>query len=86
LVVDKIETKVGTSLRIGREIEGGSQEISAIELIQAEAGDVDITKEDVLVSVGRGIGDKGEHRDDRSALLPRLDPGVHLFVEDLQRQ
>lgn len=29
-----------------------------IEVIQAEAGDVDITKEDVLVSVGRGIGDK----------------------------
>lgn len=29
-----------------------------IEVIQAEAGDVDITKEEVLVSVGRGIGDK----------------------------
>jgi electron transfer flavoprotein alpha subunit len=29
-----------------------------VELIQAEAGDIDITKEDVLVSVGRGIGDK----------------------------
>jgi electron transfer flavoprotein alpha subunit len=29
-----------------------------VELIQAEAGDVDITREDVLVSVGRGIGDK----------------------------
>jgi electron transfer flavoprotein alpha subunit len=29
-----------------------------VEVIQAEAGDVDITKEDVLVSVGRGIGDK----------------------------
>lgn len=29
-----------------------------VDLIQAEAGDVDITKEDVLVSVGRGIGDK----------------------------
>jgi len=29
-----------------------------VELVQAEAGDVDITKEDVLVSVGRGIGDK----------------------------
>ena len=27
-------------------------------LIQAEAGDIDITREDVLVSVGRGIGDK----------------------------
>jgi electron transfer flavoprotein alpha subunit len=29
-----------------------------IEVIQAEVGDVDITKEEVLVSVGRGIGDK----------------------------
>jgi electron transfer flavoprotein alpha subunit len=28
------------------------------ELVQAEAGDVDITREDVLVSVGRGIGDQ----------------------------
>jgi electron transfer flavoprotein alpha subunit len=29
-----------------------------VETVQAEVGDVDITKEDVLVSVGRGIGDK----------------------------
>jgi len=29
-----------------------------VKLVQAEAGDVDITREDVLVSVGRGIGDK----------------------------
>jgi len=29
-----------------------------MEVVQAEAGDVDITKEDVLVSVGRGFGDK----------------------------
>jgi electron transfer flavoprotein alpha subunit len=29
-----------------------------VEVIQPEAGDVDITREDVLVSVGRGIGDK----------------------------
>ena len=29
-----------------------------VEVLQAEAGDVDITKEDVLVSVGRGISDK----------------------------
>ena len=28
------------------------------ELVQAETGDVDITKEDVLVSVGRGIGEQ----------------------------
>lgn len=29
-----------------------------VELIQAESGDIDITREDVLVSVGRGIGEK----------------------------
>lgn len=29
-----------------------------VELIQAEAGSIDITREDVLVSVGRGIGEK----------------------------
>ena len=29
-----------------------------VELVQAEVGDVDITKEEVLVSVGRGFGDK----------------------------
>lgn len=29
-----------------------------VELIQSEAGDVDITREDVLVAVGRGIGDR----------------------------
>lgn len=29
-----------------------------VEVLQAEVGDVDITKEDVLVSIGRGFGDK----------------------------
>ncbi len=29
-----------------------------VELVEAEAGDIDITREDVLVSVGRGIGEK----------------------------
>jgi len=38
--------------------EGLSARRKFVELIQAEAGDVDITREDVLVSVGRGIGDK----------------------------
>ncbi len=48
-------------------------EISArrrfVEVLQAEVGDVDITKEDVLVSVGRGIGDKegGHLGQDRQA-------------------
>ncbi len=29
-----------------------------VEVIQAEAGDIDITREDVIVSVGRGIGEQ----------------------------
>lgn len=29
-----------------------------VEVVQAEAGDVDITREDVLVAVGRGIGEQ----------------------------
>jgi electron transfer flavoprotein alpha subunit len=38
--------------------EGLTAKRKFVELIEAEAGDVDITKEDVLVSVGRGIGDQ----------------------------
>lgn len=38
--------------------EGLSAKRKFVELIEAEAGDVDITREDVLVSVGRGIGDE----------------------------
>ena len=29
-----------------------------LEIVEVEAGDVDITKEDILVSIGRGIGDQ----------------------------
>jgi electron transfer flavoprotein alpha subunit len=38
--------------------EGLSTRRRFVELIEAEAGDVDITREEVLVSVGRGIGEK----------------------------
>lgn len=38
--------------------EGLSARRKFVELIQAEAGEVDITHEDVLVSVGRGIGER----------------------------
>lgn len=38
-----------------------------LEVIQPEAGDVDITREDVLVAVGRGIGEK-----DNIALVEEL--------------
>jgi len=46
-VVDKSGEAVGLSARR-----------RFVEVVQAEVGDVDITKEDVLVSVGRGFGDK----------------------------
>lgn len=46
-VVDK-SSYVG-AITVGREF---------LQLIEAETGDVDITKEDVLVSVGRGVGDE----------------------------
>ena len=38
--------------------EGLSSRRKFLEVIAAEAGDIDITREDVLVSVGRGIGDQ----------------------------
>jgi electron transfer flavoprotein alpha subunit len=38
--------------------EGLSTRRRFVELIEAEAGDVDITREEVLVSVGRGIGER----------------------------
>jgi electron transfer flavoprotein alpha subunit len=40
------------------EAAGLSARRAFVEVIQAEAGDIDITKEDVLVSVGRGIGEQ----------------------------
>ncbi|UCD82943.1 MAG: electron transfer flavoprotein subunit alpha/FixB family protein, partial [Desulfobacterales bacterium] len=46
-VVDK-SSEVG-DLAVGRRF---------LEIVQAEVGDVDITKEDVLVSIGRGIEDQ----------------------------
>jgi electron transfer flavoprotein alpha subunit len=46
-VVDK-SSEVG-ELTVGRRF---------LEIVEAEAGDVDITKEDILVSVGRGIEDQ----------------------------
>ncbi len=46
-VVDKSAEAVGLSARR-----------RFVEVVQAEAGDVDITREDVLVAVGRGIGEQ----------------------------
>jgi electron transfer flavoprotein alpha subunit len=48
----------GQVLDRSADAEGLTAKRKFVELIQAEAGDVDITREDVLVSVGRGIGDK----------------------------
>jgi electron transfer flavoprotein alpha subunit len=55
----------GASAPVGGKVIDKSTEIGElsarrrfVELLQAEVGEVDITKEDVLVSVGRGIGDK----------------------------
>jgi electron transfer flavoprotein alpha subunit len=46
-VIDK-SSEIG-DLSVGRQF---------LEVVEAEAGDVDITKEDILVSVGRGIEDQ----------------------------
>jgi electron transfer flavoprotein alpha subunit len=48
----------GNVLDRSADAEGLTARRRFVELIQAEAGDVDITREDVLVSVGRGIGEK----------------------------
>jgi electron transfer flavoprotein alpha subunit len=54
------ESRAAAGQVVDKSAEAG--ELSArrkfIEVLQAEVGDVDITKEDVLVSVGRGFGDK----------------------------
>lgn len=49
------------------EADGLSSKRRFVELVQAEAGDVDITREEVLVSVGRGIGEQ-----DNLALVEEL--------------
>jgi electron transfer flavoprotein alpha subunit len=54
----------GTPAAAGRVVdqsahaEGLGARRTFVEVIQAEAGDVDITREEVLVSVGRGIGEQ----------------------------
>jgi electron transfer flavoprotein alpha subunit len=54
------ETQTGTGQVVDRSADaaGLTARRLFVELIEAEAGDVDITREEVLVSVGRGIGDK----------------------------
>ncbi|MDO8501113.1 MAG: electron transfer flavoprotein subunit alpha/FixB family protein [Gemmatimonadaceae bacterium] len=48
----------GQTMDRSADAEGLTARRKFVELIQAEAGDIDITRQDVLVSVGRGIGDK----------------------------
>ncbi|WP_303720095.1 electron transfer flavoprotein subunit alpha/FixB family protein [Malonomonas rubra] len=54
------ETQAGGNAVVDKSAEAGDLSAARefLELIVAEAGDVDITKEDVLVAVGRGIGDE----------------------------
>jgi hypothetical protein len=54
-----------------------------VELVEAEAGDIDITREDVLVSVGRGIGDK---RTSRRRRAQRGDGRGVLLLSDQGRE
>ena len=48
----------GTVIDKSLEAAGLSARRRFVEVVQAEAGDVDITREDVLVAVGRGIGEQ----------------------------
>lgn len=49
---------VGTVVDKSAEAAGLSARRRFVSVVQAEAGDVDITREDVLVAVGRGIGEQ----------------------------
>ncbi|GLH73599.1 electron transfer flavoprotein subunit alpha [Geothrix limicola] len=49
---------VGTVIDKSPEAAGLSARRRFVEVVQAEAGDVDITREEVLVAVGRGIGEQ----------------------------
>lgn len=55
---DESRASAGNVVDRSGEAEGLSARRKFVELIQAEAGDIDITREEVLVSVGRGIGEK----------------------------
>lgn len=54
------ESKSATGQVIDKSSEIGELTVARrfLEVVEAEAGDVDITKEDILVSVGRGIEDQ----------------------------
>lgn len=54
------ESKSASGEIVDKSADAGQVEVKRkfIEVVEAEAGDVDITKEDVLVSVGRGIEDQ----------------------------
>ena len=54
------ESKSAGGTVVDKSAEAGELSVSRryLEIVEAEVGDVDITKEDVLVSVGRGIEDE----------------------------
>jgi electron transfer flavoprotein alpha subunit len=55
---DESRSAAGQVLDKSGDAAGLSARRRFVEVVQAEVGDVDITKEEVLVSVGRGFGDK----------------------------
>jgi electron transfer flavoprotein alpha subunit len=54
------ESKSAGGAVVDKSADAGDLSVSRrfLEIVEAEAGDVDITKEDVLVSIGRGIEDE----------------------------
>lgn len=52
------ETVSGNVVDKSSEVKDVEVKRKFVEVIEAEVGDVDISKEDVLVSIGRGIGDQ----------------------------
>jgi electron transfer flavoprotein alpha subunit len=55
---DEDKSAGGTVVDKSGEIDDTSARRRFLEVVEAEVGDVDITKEDVLVSIGRGIEDE----------------------------
>ena len=55
---DESKTQHGAIVDKSSEIQDFSSKRSFVGIIEAEVGDVDITKSEILVSVGRGIGEE----------------------------
>jgi electron transfer flavoprotein alpha subunit len=55
---DESQAQQGAIVDKSSEIQDFSSKRTFVEVIEAEVGDVDITKSEILVSVGRGIGEE----------------------------